>query len=140
MEHPIGKTLGTFHRVKASLASPEDRSLIHRQIALLEEIRDSLGVYGSMQHKMTSFEKLMSDPWMEDQKAFERLYAAWTELKESYAREIGAMTVNERLCHLGLMEEFDRSAGSPEALRSVLRSAFLTQEDIEAIVRSPKRE
>ncbi len=135
MEHPIDKALHTFRRAETLVNFSQDRALIKRHIASLEEIRDSLEVYGSMQHKMTTFEKLISDPWMEDQKAFESLYAAWAELKESYAREIGAMTVNERLCYLGLMEEFDRAAGSPEAIRSVLRSAFLSQEEIEAIVR-----
>jgi hypothetical protein len=91
-----------------------------------------------MGHKMRSFEKLLSDPWMENQIAYDQLYSAWKELKESYAKEIGAMTVNERLCHMGLMDEFERVTRSPEKMRSVLHSAFLSHDNTEAIINKYK--
>ena len=136
MKYPIKSTLETFRKWREKVSTAEDRSLITRQVTLLAEIKESLEEYGTMGHKMSSFEKLISDPWMNDQIAFDQLYSAWKELKESYAREIGGMTVNERLCHIGLMEEFDRSIGSPEKIRSVLRSAFLSVENIEAIIKN----
>lgn len=134
MSHPIERTLDTFRALGAKVQSPQDRDLIERQITLLEEIRASVGVFGAMGHKITAFEKLISDPWMEDQIAFDRLYASWVEFRDSFAREIGGMTVNERLCYLGLMDEFDRASKSPAAIRSVLQSAFLSRENIEAII------
>ena len=134
MKHPINSTMESFRKWKEIVSSANDRSLIDKQISLLEEIKESLEEYGTMRHKMSQFEKLISDPWMEDGTAFDQLYSSWKVLKESYSSEIGGMTVNERLCHMGLMEEFESAAGSPARMRAVLYSAFLTHDNIEAII------
>lgn len=134
MNHPINKTLETFQRWKEKVSSSDDRSLIERQISLLEEIKESLVEYGTMRHKISSFEKLISDSWLNDRTAFEELYSSWKDLKESYSREVSTMTVNEMLCHMGLMEEFDRVSKSPQKMRAVLYSTLLSRDNIEAII------
>jgi hypothetical protein len=134
VSHPIKRTLDTFQKWKEKVSTTGDKSLIETQISSLKEIEESLSEYGTMGHKMKIFEKLISDPWMNSQPAFDQLYSSWKELKESYSKEIGGMTVNERLCHMGLMEEFERAAGSREKLSAVLYSAFLTKDNIEAII------
>lgn len=134
MNHPIDKTLATFKRWQGKVDSPRDKTLINNQIELLDDINTALSVYGTMRHRISAFEKLISDQWMDDQLAFKELYCSWKEFKESYVREIGSMTVNERLCHMGLMDEFERSNPSPEEMRKVLSTAFLSPEDIEAVM------
>jgi len=104
------------------------------QIEALEGIRKSLSDFGAMGYQVQRFEKLIADPWMEDQAVFERTYSAWKDFRDSYAREIGAMTVNERLCYLGLMQDFEESVGRPDSMRAVLRAAFLSPPNIEAII------
>ena len=139
MSHPIKATIETFRKYQESVSSKSDKDLLLRQINALYEIKKLLPKYGSIRYRISSFEKLISDPWMNDQNAFEVTYAAWNEFKESYKKEIGGMTVNERLCHLGLMDDFDASLGSPAKMKSILQEVFLSEENIEAIIKSPTR-
>ena len=138
MNHPIENTIDTFKKYEAIVTSETDRSLLHKQIEALCEIRNCLSEYGTMKYRLSSFEKLISDPWMEDQTAFENTYSAWTEFVASYQKEIGGMTVNERLCHMGLMDDFDKSLNDPSCLRAVLKAVFLSPENTEAIIESVK--
>lgn len=50
--------------------------------------------------------------------------------------EIGGMTVNERLWHLGLFERFDACVerGDRDGLRAVLKECALSDENIERII------
>lgn len=134
MDHPIDKTIEVFVRYEGKVSSASDRALLQKQVAALKEIKGSLATYGTMRYKIRSFDKLISDPWMEDQIAFEAVYGAWEEFRDSYESEIGGMTVNERLCHLGLMEDFEKDRHSPAKVRVILSAAFLSQENIEAII------
>lgn len=136
MNHPIEKTIETFRKHQARVTSDTDRCLLNRQIEALCEIRNGLSEYGTMRYRLSRFEKLLSDPWMEDQAAFEETYEAWTEFIDSYRQELGGMTVNERLCHMGLLDDFDQSLDKPSSMRPVLRAALLSAENIEAIIES----
>ena len=104
------------------------------QIKALERIRDSLSDFGSIGYQIKNFEKLISDPWMENQIVFDKTYAAWNDFRDSFAREVGRMTVNERLCYLGLMQDYEDSIGHPDSMRAVLSTAFLSPANIEAII------
>lgn len=90
-----------------------------------------------MRYQIDSFEKLISDPWMNDQMIFAEVYGAWKTFKNSYVRKIGGMTVNERLFHMGLLADFEASEGDASRMRSILRAVFLSSENIEAIVKPP---
>mgnify|MGYP001545393166 CR=1 FL=1 len=50
------------------------------------------------------------------------------------------MTLNERLCHMGLMEEFEAGLGSRSKMESVLQVVFLSKENIDAIVAENAKE
>jgi hypothetical protein len=132
----IENTIDTFRKFKATVISESDRSLLNRQIEALYEIRNCLMDYGTMRYSLTSFEKLLTDPWMQDQVAFENTYSAWTEFIDFYRKELSGMTVNERLCHMGLMDDFDASLNDPSCMRTVLKAVFLSPENIEAIIES----
>jgi hypothetical protein len=135
MNQVIDKTIDVFVDCSKMVASSADRDLISRQIDFLRDIKDSLPKYGTMRHKLSTFEKLISDPWMEDSIVYNNLYTAWSEFKESYKKEVSGMTVNERLCHMGLMDEFDACHSSPAKMRSVLAAVFLSPDNIEAIIK-----
>ena len=139
MEPQIKKTIEVFRNYDEKVSSNEDRDLLRRQVEALEGIGKCLSTYGSMRYKIKSFEKLISDPWMEDQSAFDAVYTAWKEFSTSYQREIGGMTVNERLCHMGLMEDFEANICNPSKMRAVLRAAFLSAEDVAAIVKAQRK-
>ena len=51
-------------------------------------------------------------------------------------RNIGSMTVNERLWHLGLMDEFDACVkrGDRKGVRAILRRCTLSDDNVERIV------
>lgn len=139
MNHPIENTIDTFKKHEAIVTSESDRTLLNTQIEALCEIRNCLLKYGTMKYRLSSFEKLISDPWMEDQGAFENTYSAWTEFITSYRKEVSGMTVNERLCHMGLMDDFDKSLNDPSCMRVVLQTVFLSPENIEAIIESKNK-
>jgi predicted KAP-like P-loop ATPase len=97
MNHPIDQAIGVFRECEALNLSSADQRLIKMQIEALEGIRKSLSDFGSMGYQIQRFEKLISDPWMENRDVFDRTYSAWEDFRYSYSRGIGGMTVNERL-------------------------------------------
>ncbi len=119
----------------ANKVSPGDRELILRQIHALKNIKTSLENVGTMKRQLSAFGKLISDPWMENQVAYNELYEAWINFKEHYRASMNAMTVNERLHFMGLLEEFDKAGNSRSKLESILTEAFVDQSDIRAIIR-----
>lgn len=114
--------------------SASDRTLVAKITAAVDSLQLALVKYGTVRYQIQQFEKLLCDPWMEDRKLYDRLYASWSHFRSQYEREIGGMTVNERLWHMGLMEDFEQATGNPDRLRSILRSVFLSPQNIEAIV------
>lgn len=87
-----------------------------------------------MGYQIQRFERLISDRLMKNQAVFERTYSAWRNFRDSYSREIEAMTVNERLCYMGLIQDFEESVGGADSMRAVLRVAFLSSSNIEPII------
>jgi hypothetical protein len=65
-------------------------------------------------------------------KALQTVVAAWLTKEEA-----GGMTVNERLAVAGLMDDFDAAVARRDepAIRAILIQVFLTEPNIDAIVR-----
>jgi hypothetical protein len=60
-------------------------------------------------------------------------------MKKKFSLEdLGGMTVNERLYHLGLFQDYDQAvdAQDPERLRAVLSHLHIGTENIEAIIKT----
>jgi hypothetical protein len=130
----LDEALSNFRHWLKKVELEDDRKFIARLVEALERVKASLGLYGTMKHQISSFEKLISDTWMNDQGAFDSIYDSWKAFKNRYASYIGGMTVNERLCEMGLMDDFEQTE-SRAKLESVLREVFLTHENIEAIIK-----
>lgn len=60
------------------------------------------------------------------------------ESEEAFINHISGMTVNERLFHLNLMDDFDTAAANKDesTIREVLIKCMLSDEDINAIIKS----
>ena len=60
------------------------------------------------------------------------------EAEEALKKLLGGMTVNERLFHLNLFEQFDNAVEQKDKaeLRQILAKCQLSKEDIEAIIKS----
>ena len=113
--------------------SAADQTLLAKIMAAVDSLQVAVATYGAVRYQIQQLEKLLCDPWIEDQRLYDMLYLSWSQFRSQYEREIGAMTVNERLCHMGLMDDFELACGHPDRLRTVLRAAFLSPTDIEAI-------
>ncbi|QQR89559.1 MAG: hypothetical protein IPJ88_15385 [Myxococcales bacterium] len=131
----IKETIRVFETCLARASSSSDRSLLQRHILALNQIMESLDQHGSMKYQISSFEKLLSDPWMDDRNMFETVYYAWENFKIAYQAFIGGMTVNERLHYTGLTAEFEKKKNKLES-RTILREVFISDDDIEKILSS----
>jgi len=60
------------------------------------------------------------------------------EAEEAFKKLISGMTVNERLSHLNLFDEFDAAIAerSVEKLQEILEKCLLDKEDINAIIKT----
>ena len=87
----IDTTIATFEKYLLEVTSDADKTLLKRQITELTEIASSLSKYGTIRYRITDFEKLISDPWMENQTVYEKTYAAWKEFKDAFIREVSAI-------------------------------------------------
>jgi len=83
-----------------------------------------------------TMERLFSNTWLRDEKAYHQLYSAWDDFKRLLAEFIHGMTVNERLYTLGLLDEFDKAVqhGSEDRMRIVLSKCFLSENNIRRII------
>ncbi|NWK57650.1 hypothetical protein HW115_18680 [Verrucomicrobiaceae bacterium N1E253] len=136
MKSQIKEVLQVFRSCRRLSDDPNDQSRLDKQIEALKCIQKSLDEFGSMRYQISSFEKLLCDPWMNDQSAFDQVYSAWDSFRNSFKRYVGGMTVNERLCYFGLMDDYDQSVGRPLEMRSVLLAVFLSESNIDAIIRA----
>jgi hypothetical protein len=134
MKAKIKDVISVFKRCRRQAEHPNDRLLLDKQIKALKGIRDSLSDTGTMRYQLVSFEKLLCDPWINNRTIFDEIYTAWDNFRAAYASEIGGMTVNERLWVLGLMDDYEDSFGNPTQMRSVLLAAFLSEENIDALI------
>ena len=134
MKAKIKDVILVFKVCRRRAEHSDDRILIDKQIKALKGISDSLSKTGTMRYQIVLFEKLLCDSWITNQTIFDELYSAWDVFKASYTSEIGGMTVNERLWVLGLMDDYESSFGKLEEMKSILHAAFLSEENIEALI------
>ena len=86
---------------------------------------------------ISSMERLFGNTWLKDGDAYSKAYSAWDNFKSLFTQSIHGMTVNERLFVLGLLDEFDSASAKKSQceMESILSKCFLSQENIQAIVK-----
>lgn len=57
----------------------------------------------------SSFEKYLGNIWLEDNFNYLHIYSVWSEFRDFAIDGIGGMTMNERLYHFGLFEEYHKN-------------------------------
>ena len=109
-----------------------DLNLLNLLLNSLDKLESSIDQFGFVGYQISSFTKLLCDPWMENQTAFDEIYYQWENYLLSIKTKVGGMTVNERLCYFGLMDEFEKSG--PGRKETILQEVFIDEETISKII------
>ncbi len=57
----------------------------------------------------SSVEKYLGNSWLEDNFTYLHIYSVWSEFRDFAIDGIGGMTMNERLYHFGLLEDYEKA-------------------------------
>jgi hypothetical protein len=135
----LAEAIDSLSRGLESCTRPEDRTLLKDYLAALAPVlaRATLGV--DVLPSLQGIERLLGNTWLVDEAPFKDGLAKWRQFKSEYERDaLGAMTVNERLYAMGLLESYDRAMteGDRDAAAALLRRVQVDEASIGKIVRS----
>lgn len=119
-----------------SCQNDDDEKTLRLYLRAMSDLRDAVAAYGTLGHRREAIERLLGHTWLVDAELHERLHAQWQSVVDELRATLSAMTVNERLSEIGLLEEFDdaiRRAHRSDATRC-LRAVFLDDANINAIL------
>ena len=117
----------------------KDSNLVEKDLQLLDmlskdliKLEESVSQFGIIRFQVSSFTKLLCDPWMENQVAFDEIYYHWGNFLLRFKSKVGGMTIVERLCYFGLMDEFEES--TIDRKQRILQEVFIDEESIRRII------
>jgi hypothetical protein len=118
---------------------PEDRKLIQDYLAALAQVLARATLGEDVLSRLDGVERLFGNTWLVDETPFRDGLAKWRQFRSEYERvALGAMTVNERLHAMGLLESYDRARaeGDSDAVSALLRRVYVDEVSIAKIVGS----
>ncbi len=128
--------IAEVERLNAATRQAEDRQIYDMYLSrvaiiIAKVIRDE-----SIGDDIASMERLFGNTWLKDEQSYRKAYSTWDRFKGLLIQSLHGMTVNERLYHLGLFDQFDNAVarGDKAQLRAILFKCFLEQDNIEAII------
>jgi hypothetical protein len=122
-----------------SCTRPEDRKLVQDYLAALAPVLARATLGEDVLATFDGFERLLGSTWLIDDAPFKDGLAKWRQFRSEYERaSLGAMTVNERLHAMGLLESFDRALSDRDstAVADLLRRVYVDEKSIAKIVES----
>jgi hypothetical protein len=118
---------------------PEDRKLIQDYLAALAQVLARATLGEDVLSRLDGVERLFGNTWLVDETPFRDGLAKWRQFRSEYERvALGAMTINERLHAMGLLESYDRARaeGDSDAVSALLRRVYVDEVSIAKIVGS----
>ncbi len=119
-------------------AHPEDRRTVGLYLAALAPVLADAVLGVDVLPKLREIERLLGHTWLTDESPFADGLAKWRQFTSEYEREaLGAMTVNERLHAMGMLEAYDRARGADDwdAVATLLRRVYLDEASISKAVK-----
>lgn len=118
---------------------PEDRKLVQDYLAALAPVLALATLGEDVLSRLDGIERLLGNTWLVDEAPFKDGLAKWRQFRSEYERvALGAMTVNERLHAMGLLESYDRALAErdSDAVSALLRRVYVDEASIAKIVGS----
>ena len=137
MHDTLAKSILAFEIGLEVCDRPEDRVLVRKYMAVLAAVLAKATLGQDVIEDLTSIERLFGNSWIVDDRPFQNAFNLWRQFKDEYERfALGAMTVNERLLAMGLLQEFDAAttSGDAEKMRQILMRIYVDSESIDKII------
>lgn len=137
MHDTLAKCILAFDAGLTECHRSEDRALVSTYLAALAPVLAKCSVGSDVLGDLQSIERLFGNSWVIDERPFLTALNYWREFKNSYERlSLGAMTVNERLFALHLLDEFAaaKNSNNTERMKTLLRRVYVEEQSIEAIL------
>lgn len=133
----LARCILAFEAGLADCRHADDRSRVAAYLAALAAVlaRATLGedILGDIQRT----ERLPGNTWLVDLQPFQSALDHWRQFRDEYERfALGGMTVNERLCAIGLMETYEVAVadGDRQAMRRLLERVYVDEASIRRIL------
>ena len=139
MHRALAETVTLFEAGLARCTRAEDRSLVSDYLSALAPILAAAVRGEDVLARLDSVERLFGNTWLIDDAPFLPALEKWRQFRSEYEQWVfSGMTVNERLCALGLMDEYDRAIQSRDRarLRRILERVKVDAASIDRILKS----
>ena len=132
----LSRFILTMEQLADSTSEAEDKPLYEKFLSEATIIIAKVEQGRPIGNDVAAMERRFGHTWFKDKNAYNLIYSEWDTFKGLLRQSIHGMTVNERLFHLGLLDEFDSavSVGDEPLLRAILFKCFLDNDNIEAII------
>jgi hypothetical protein len=137
MHETLAKCIIAFAAGLAECHRSEDRALVSTYLAALAPVLAKCTVGSDVLDDLQSIERLFGNSWVIDEKPFLAALSYWRKFKNSYEQfSLDAMTVNERLSALHLLDEFAvaKDSNCTERMQALLRRVYVEEHAIEEIL------
>ena len=137
MHDTLAKCILAFEAGLAECHRSEDRALVSTYLAALAPVLARCTVGSDALGDLQSIERLFGNSWVIDEEPFLIALNYWREFKKSYERlSLSAMTVNERLFALRLLDEFAgaKDSNDIERMKAILWRVYVEEQSIEGIL------
>jgi hypothetical protein len=135
----LAEAIDSLHSGLDTCTRPEDRKLVHDYLAALAPVLARAALGEDVLSSLDGIERLLGNTWLLDEAPFKDGLAKWRQFRSEYERTtLGAMTINERLHAMGLLESYDRALAGRDssAVAALLRRVYVDEASIAKIVGS----
>jgi hypothetical protein len=133
----LAEFVSVVHDLASETREAEDRKIYNLYLSNVSVISEKLIQDESIRKDLLSMNRLFGKTWLKDDSGYSIAYLSWDKFQGLVTQSIKGMTTNERLFVLGLLDDFDSASAKKSQceMESILSKCFLSQENIQAIVK-----
>lgn len=133
----LAEAVDAFSRGLTRCTRPEDRTLVAFYLSELAPLLARAALGKDILRELEGVERMFGISWLIDIEPFADALEKWRRFKVDYEKSVlAAMTANERLHALGILDAFDqaRASGDRDGARVLLQKVHLDSKAMDEIL------
>lgn len=133
----LARCILAFEAGLADCRHAEDRARVAAYLAALASMLAKATLGEDILEDIQRTERMLGNTWLAEVQPFQSALDHWRQFRDEYERfALGGMTVNERLCAIGLMPAYQTAVADADsqAMRRLLERVYVDEGSIRRIL------